>query len=93
MLHNTKLLMRRLAYVPWLLAAGLVLGWSGEAVANDDNDHATQPADHTHATDPNMVLTRDLLSTDSNNGDTPDQHSIIVTWSTSRSKNFGTSRR
>ena len=28
MLHNTKLLMRRLAYVPWLLAAGLVLGWS-----------------------------------------------------------------
>ena len=34
MLHNTKLLMRRLAYVPWLLAAGLVLGWSGEAVAD-----------------------------------------------------------
>ena len=26
MLHNTKLLMRRLAYVPWLLAVGLVLG-------------------------------------------------------------------
>ena len=35
MLHNTKLLMRRLAYVPWLLAVGLVLGWSGEAVADD----------------------------------------------------------
>ena len=44
MLHNTKLLMRRLAYVPWLLAAGLVLGWAGEAVANDDMDHDTQPS-------------------------------------------------
>ena len=32
MLH-TKLLMQRLVYVPWLLAAGLVLGWSGEAAA------------------------------------------------------------
>ena len=32
MLH-TKLLMQRLAYVSWLLAAGLVLGWSGEAAA------------------------------------------------------------
>ena len=28
-----KLLRQRLAYVPWLLAAGLVLGWSGEAGA------------------------------------------------------------
>ena len=35
MLHNTKLLMRRLAYMPWLLAAGLVLGWSGVAVADE----------------------------------------------------------
>ena len=32
MLH-TKLLMQRLVCVPWLLAAGLVLGWSGEAAA------------------------------------------------------------
>ena len=32
MLH-TKLLMQRLADVPWLLAASLVLGWSGEAAA------------------------------------------------------------
>ena len=30
-----KLLLRRLAYVPWLLAVCLVLGWSGEAVADD----------------------------------------------------------
>ena len=32
MLH-TKLLMQRRAYVSWLLAAGLVLGWAGEAAA------------------------------------------------------------
>ena len=32
MIH-TKLLIRRLAYVPWLLAFGLVLGWAGEAQA------------------------------------------------------------
>ena len=30
----TKLFMRRLAYVPWLLTIGLVLGWNGEAVAD-----------------------------------------------------------
>ena len=29
-----KLLLRRLACVPWLLAVGLVLGWAGEAVAD-----------------------------------------------------------
>ena len=33
MIH-ARLLVRRLACVPWLLAAGLVLGWSGEAAAN-----------------------------------------------------------
>ena len=33
MIH-TKSLIRRLAYVPWLLAAGLLLGWAGEAVAD-----------------------------------------------------------
>ena len=33
MLHR-KLLLRRWACVPWLLAVGLVLGWSGEAVAD-----------------------------------------------------------
>ena len=36
MLH-TKLLLRRLARVPWLLAASLVLGWSGMAVAQNAN--------------------------------------------------------
>ena len=34
MIH-TKLLIRRLAYVPWLLAFGLMLGWAGEAVAQN----------------------------------------------------------
>ena len=33
MIH-ARLLVRRLGPVPWLLAAGLVLGWSGEAAAN-----------------------------------------------------------
>ena len=31
----TKLLLRRLACVSWLLASGLVLGWSGKAAAQD----------------------------------------------------------
>ena len=87
MLHNTKLLMRRLAYVPWLLAAGLVLGWAGEAVANTDTTtpgHAT--GDHTHATDPNMVVTYDLQAAGAGTA-----HSITVTWSMSRSRGFGTS--
>ena len=61
MLHNTKLLMRRLAYVPWLLAVGLVLGWAGEAVADATlYGRSCTTGDHTHATDPNMVLTYDL---------------------------------
>ena len=34
MIH-TKLLIRRLAYVPWLLAFGLMLSWAGEAQAQD----------------------------------------------------------
>ena len=86
-----KLLLLRLAYVPWLLAVCLVLGWSGEAVANDDSDHnANLPTGHPHATNPNLVLTRDLNSTDSNNDGTPDQHSVIVNWSTSQSRNFAT---
>ena len=33
MIHHTKLFVRRLAYTPWLLVAGLVLGWTGEAAA------------------------------------------------------------
>ena len=32
MIHS-KSLIRRLAYVPWLLAFGLMLGWAGEAAA------------------------------------------------------------
>ena len=84
MLHNTKLLMRRLAYVPWLLAAGLVLGWSGEAVADPraetgEGDHSGV-TDHTHATDPYLRISYGLA-------DTADD-SVFVSWSTSYSKNF-----
>ena len=35
MIHDTKLFVRRLAYMPWLLAVGLVLGWTGEAAAQE----------------------------------------------------------
>ena len=59
MIH-TKLLIRRLAYVPWLLAFGLVLGWAGEAQATDypidrtrslrvrEEKGATQIEDYSH---------------------------------------------
>ena len=43
MLH-TKLLMQRLVCVPWLLAVGLVLGWSGEAAAQADLELSVNPA-------------------------------------------------
>ena len=46
MIH-TKLLIRRLAYVPWLLAFGLVLGWAGEAQA-DETDKVTLSVDKSH---------------------------------------------
>ena len=36
MIHHTKLFVRRLTYTPWLLAVGLVLGWTGMAAAQDD---------------------------------------------------------
>ena len=86
MLHNTKLLMRRLAYVPWLLAAGLVLGWSGEAVADvragtGEDDHSGV-TDHTHVTDPYVEVSYELVS----GADVNDM--ISVSWSTSYSKNF-----
>ena len=87
MLHNTKLLMRRLAYMPWLLAAGLVLGWSGVAVADDpeeegEEDHSALE-DHKHATDPYLRVTHEL-----DEDGTDDK--IIVSWSKSYSKNFDT---
>ena len=37
MIHHAKLFVRRLAYTPWLLVVGLVLGWTGMAVAQDVN--------------------------------------------------------
>ena len=42
-----KLLRQRLAYVPWLLAAGLVLGWSGEVGAQTLTAHfESMPESH-----------------------------------------------
>ena len=92
MLHR-KLLLRRWACVPWLLAVGLVLGWSGEAVADNSAvaGHSTvftaddEENSHKHATDPYLDVKYNL-------GDaaTPDDDEIVVSWSASYSKNFAT---
>ena len=86
---HTKLLMRRLAYVPWLLTVGLVLGWSGEAVAHTDGTGSDATGHvagaHSHATEPYLRVTY-ALDTRPGEG-TAD--SIFVSWSTSYSKNFG----
>ena len=83
-----KLLLRRLAYVPWLLAVCLVLGWSGEAVAHDGagdgTDHSTVDG-HRHATDPYLRLSY-KLDPEAVAGTATD--SVIVHWSTSYAKNF-----
>ena len=83
MLHR-KLLLRRLACVPWLLVVGLVMGWNGEAVAHNGgtNDSHYYGADHLHATDPKMVLTAELDEEDTNN------NTITVSWSMSRTRGF-----
>ena len=44
MIH-TKSLIRRLAYVPWLLAFGLVLGWTGEAQAQNSVKLSVSPTE------------------------------------------------
>ena len=82
---HTKLLMRRLAYVPWLLVVGLVLGWSGEAVATSGDDHSYGVDRHVHATDPKMVLTFEKAAP---SGSTPYANKIKVSWSKSRKKEF-----
>ena len=78
---HTKLLMRRLAYVPWLSVVGLVLGWSGGAVAHTGNVH--HYGDHVHATDPKMVLTYEKGA-----DATPYANVIRVSWSKSLMKGF-----
>ena len=83
MLHR-KLLLRRWGCVPWLLAVGLVLGWSGGAVADDADGGETKHSkadDHKHATDPYLLVTP-IVDPDSNDD------SIVVSWSTSYAKNF-----
>ena len=83
---HTKLLMRRLAYVPWLLAVGLVLGWAEKAVADEAGGGETNHSDvtgHRHATDPYLRLSYKLGEM----GVAADD-SVIVHWSTSYAKNF-----
>ncbi len=84
---HTKFLMRRLAYVPWLLAVGLVLGWSGEAVADGPETDGSEPnhsgvMGHSHATDPYLRVSV-----------TEAADSVFVNWSTSYGKNFHTAAR
>ena len=84
---HTKFLMRRLAYVPWLLTVGLVLGWSGEAAADareTDGSEANHSAvsGHSHVTDPYLSVSYKL----DESGGTADE--VSVSWSTSYAKNF-----
>ena len=87
MLHR-KLLLRRWACVPWLLTVGLVLGWSGEAVADQaeaagEAGHS-QVTGHTHVTDPYLSVRIQMDPA----GGTAD--SVFVSWSKSYAKNFHT---
>ena len=85
MLHR-KLLLRRLARVPWLLAVGLMLGWSGEAVADQRETSGeaghSEASGHKHATDPYLSVRVQLDPA----GGAAD--SVFVNWSTSYGKNF-----
>ncbi len=84
-----KLLLRRLAYVPWLLAVGLVMGWAGVAVADDPTDSSeadhSDVTGHRHATDPYLRLSY-KLDPEGVAGTPTD--SVIVHWGTSYAKNF-----
>ena len=86
-----KLLLRRLACVPWLLVVGLVLGWSGEAVAdpraqNGEAGHGA--AGHTHATDPYLSVSYKLDTRTGTGEGIGTSDSVFVSWSTSYGKNF-----
>ncbi len=86
MLHR-KLLLRRWACVPWLLTVGLVLGWSGEAVADGGqgaHSNTALPADHTHATDPYLRVVPKIGPAAAGTAD----DSVFVYWSKSYAKNF-----
>ena len=88
MLLMKSLSLRRLACVPWLLAVGLVLGWSGEAVADPraETDEANHSGvtNHRHATDPYLVVRPKLVPGTAGTAD----DSVFVNWETSLSKNF-----
>ncbi|MXX38279.1 MAG: hypothetical protein F4Z85_09495, partial [Gemmatimonadetes bacterium] len=87
MLHR-KLLLRRWAYVPWLLAVGLVLGWNGEAAADaaetsGEAGHSGVTG-HSHVTDPYLSVSYKLGPAAAGTAD----DSVFVYWSTSYAKNF-----
>ena len=80
---HTKFLLRRLAYVPWLLIIGLVLGWNGEAVADNAGTNETnhnQVTDHKHATDPYLDVKYKLTDTVND--------TVFVSWRPAYSKGF-----
>ena len=87
MLHR-KLSLRRWACVPWLLVVGLVLGWSGEAVADPSSvtGHGKPDATHTHATDPYLVLNYKVVRSETDGTLLDDM--LFVSWSDSFSKNY-----
>ena len=86
-----KLLLRRLTHMPWLLAAGLVLGWSGEAVADaaetDETNHSGVSG-HTHATDPYLRVSYALDRRTGTGEGVGTKDSVFVSWSTAYGKNF-----
>ena len=89
---DRKLLLRRWACVPWLLAVGLVLGWNGEVVADAPETDGTEAnhsgvADHTHATDPYLDVSY-KLDMRTQGPDSGLRDSVFVSWSTSYGKNF-----
>ena len=85
MLLMKSLSLRRLACVPWLLTVGLVLGWSGEAVADappegDEANHS-RLSGHMHTTDPYFQVSFGLQK-----DGTAD--SVVVSWDRALSRNF-----
>ena len=93
---HTKLFMRQLAYVPWLLTIGLVLGWNGEAVADTDHTYYTNlptnhahsdVSNHTHVTDPYLHVSY-ALDTRTTGDNVGERDSVFVSWSTAYSKNY-----
>ncbi len=63
MIH-AKSLIRRLAYVPWLLAAGLVLGWAGEGEAQQQINLTVSPTSVREDAGETMITVKAKVSDD-----------------------------